>query len=114
MKTFFKLLRRSAILLPLLVLLVLPSTHSTGTALRTAQLSENDCVQDADGTQLITETKAVVANLLHVSPSQVSASYCCQLTDGRFKYSASSGTKSGFVLWTVTDGQIIEDDLEGF
>ena len=114
MKTFFKLLRRSALLLPLLVFLVVPNTHSRGTALRTAQLSENDCMLDVDGTQLVNETKQVVADLLHISPSQVTATYCCQLTDGRFKYSASAGNKSGFVYWTVVDGQIIEENVEGF
>jgi len=67
-----------------------------------------------DGTQLVNEAKTLVANELHISPSQVSASYCCQLIDGRFKYNASVGLQSGFVYFTVVDGQIVEDDLEGF
>ncbi|HZV68106.1 MAG TPA: hypothetical protein VFG10_01110 [Saprospiraceae bacterium] len=114
MKTFFKLLRRSALLLPLLVFLVLPNTHSTGTALRTAQLSENDCMLTVDGTQLVTETKQAVADFLHISPSLVTATYCCQLLDGRFKYSASAGNKNGFVYWIVQGDQIVVDDLDGF
>jgi len=114
METRAQVLRRSFLLLPFVAFYLLPNANTTGTADQIAARIEKDCLLDVDGTQLINETKALVADLLHVSTSQVNAAYVGQMTDGRFKYSASSGLQSGFVYWTVVNGQIIEDDAEGF
>ncbi len=114
METRAQLVRRSFLLLPFVAFYLLPNANTTGHADKIANLIEQDCVLDVDGTQLIAETKAVVADLLHISASQVTATYVGQMTDGRFKYSASAGLQSGFVYWKEVNGQIIVEDVEGF
>jgi len=107
-------LLRSLLILPVIVFCLWPNTRSTAHTVLLSKTMLESCDLDVDGTQLVDETKALVADLLHVSVSAVSASYCCQMTDGRFKYSASSGAQSGYVYWTIEHGQIVEDDIEGF
>lgn len=70
--------------------------------------SNNLC--SGDGTQLVSQTKQLVANYYNVSIFLVSASYIGQTLAGTYEYSYSVfGGNSGTVEW-----QIIGDDFESF
>lgn len=74
-----------------------------------------ECALHVDGTQLAQEAKALLAETYNISAASVTAVYCCQLLDGRFKYNCTIPiNNSGFVYFTVVGGQIIEEDVEGF
>lgn len=114
MKTHAFFFLRSAWLLLLLLSWAMPDARTAFLSVPSEHVTATEFDFLVDGTQLVEETKQVVADLLNVTPAEVTASYCCQLPDGRYKYNASCGAQTGFVLWTVIDGRIIEDDVEGF
>ena len=117
MKTYFQLLQSRTVLFGLACLFViaLTSAHpSTSPAMQTTVTSLK-CTVDVDGTQLAQQAKDLLSETYHVPVSQVTAVYCCQLIDGRFKYNCTIPIyNDGFVYFTISGGQIIEEDAEGF
>ena len=71
---------------------------------------QEDKILFVDGTQLIQETKELVAHYYEVPTILVSASYLGQNFDGRYEYSFSViGGTTGTVKWEIIGG----DDQEG-
>jgi hypothetical protein len=69
------------------------------------------CLSDSEinGTQLVAETRALVANYYSTSISSVSSSYLGQTSSGAYKYSYTTlGSYGGWVEWQIIGG----DDLE--
>ncbi|MDZ4747663.1 MAG: hypothetical protein SH808_04200 [Saprospiraceae bacterium] len=117
MRMHFNLLYSRATQLVVAVLLVvsLTSSHPKAHIWNYANEAAVQCVLDVDGTQLAQEAKDLLAETFQISAAQVTAVYCCQLIDGRYKYNCTIPVNnSGYVYFTISGGQIIEDDLEGF
>ena len=117
MRTYFQLLSGRSVhfVLACLSILFLMSAHpgirEDNTLAQTHVVSDNDL----DGTQLAQEAKQLLAETFNIPVASVTAVYCCQLLDGRYKYNCSIPiNNTGFVYFTLSGGQIIEDDLEGF
>ena len=117
MKTYFQLLsgRFAHVVLACFSILFLMSAHPgirhTSTSSPTIAAMDNDL----DGTQLTQEAKELLAETFSIPVASVTAVYCCQLLDGRYKYNCSIPiNNTGFVYFTVSGGQIIEEDVEGF
>ena len=72
-------------------------------------------VLELDGTQLVQEAKDLLAETFSIPASSVTAVNCCQLIDGRYQYNCTIPINNdGFVYFTLSGGQIIVDDVEGF
>lgn len=98
-----------------LLIVSLTSSHPKAHMVNSANEALIECVLHVDGTQLAQEAKALLAQEFQISAASVTAVYCCQLLDGRFKYNCTIPVNnSGFVYFTVVGGQIIVDDFEGF
>lgn len=76
----------------------------------TPLLMEHQIIVIIDGTQLVQETKELVAHYYEVPVILVSASYNSQLLNGKYEYSFNVlGGASGTVEWEIIGG----DDQEG-
>lgn len=117
MRIHFNLLYSRATQLVVAGLLVvsLTSSHPKAHMLNSANEALIQCALVVDGTQLAQEAKELLAETYQIPVASVTAVYCCQLIDGRFKYNCTIPVNnSGFVYFTISGGQIIVDDFEGF
>ena len=81
-----------------LLIVSLTSSHPKAHMVNSANEALIECVLHVDGTQLAQEAKALLAQEFQISAASVTAVYCCQLLDGRFKYNCTIPVNnSGFV-----------------
>lgn len=105
----------ASLFMAFLVVMTLSSAHPGARIPDCTTSSLNQCTIDVDGTQLAQRAKNLLAEEFQISVAEITAVYCCQLSDGRYQYNCTIPVNNnGFVYFTISGGQIIVDDVEGF
>ena len=100
--------------LAILLLTLIGITSLSSFSVLSEKCFNDESIYFVDGTQLNDQAKELLANAYQISVNQITSYYCCQLTDGRYKYVCTIPTKITSVVFTVIQGQIIGGDEEGY